>query len=1119
MHISGISFHDDYDMYVLGRFISRVRFHESVQNIISSEYSPFILVVLRSDVYVFNAFSMTCLFSLPIFPNSGTFSHPVSLNSRWMAAPATTSTLKAMSGDRSEITGDYASRQAHGATKNIVSGLQSLKKSGKKYFREAAPELKHGVQDAANIASNMFSLAAGAVADFTTTVGGYMNAKPTEGSTQLSSTTSAADYLLHANKYSGSKEPSTEDDQKEVSGHQQKASRRSTLSSTRTHQNKQESCSSEEAGSPGFVIVVDLVTRSTVCLFRAHSTRVADTKFNNDGSLLATANERGQAIKIFSLTWPKQTVMSRDSSFIRTSKIRSQSEPFHSRHHSGDQGSMSALSGNVDKATNLKHNVSLLYILERGWTSVRILDIAFSPDSKLVVAVSSNGTCHCYRIEPNGGSLAVPMRFPSRQELCSALNTVDKVHGIARRPKENMDERISQLYTHSCNRIQSLSSSRISHRNADARIRLDLKGWKHEAKAKRRERERIQRCVVEQELAKRDAVYERQIKSNTMSGSSCEFSTLTYVADMEPYLRMDSTLNQVGADVRPQSLWLDDGGVADHEKPIYCDVMLICESSRPPPKLPPWGQRDDYVDEICRSLQSGYNEVNASDRKYKMLVGGPDGMAHVYSIDVTTGITEKAKQNALALLHPYFDNPAMDILDLSDESSPQEKLSVSGGEVTSAELLNKYESGRQSATGADILAQYSVPYNENKEIDISSVSLRASPKNGLSPKRGRSLSETLDRRSSSSTSGGDNQTSYTAWYSKLSSYLGQALSSASRFANISNPTDTCANLEEATGVHKYEGFPQALPHGIAVLLNVLRDSDCTACIQTSGMTVLDLRRKVSDEIQYFTEHTQEHRRDKTGNDICPPRLMLYSSEYTTSHSEAMCKWSRYSNDETHTLRILKENCNQFPTSEEDSSMVGSHPSDRNPPVSVSSTASGCVSITTRSSNNSPASDGLCSITEDVIMETGKSHNRDSWEDSYQTALTMDTVDDSPTVETSSRSSPVTSRDDSPNVFVGRSASASNASYDNKQGTGKSDPDFFSATEGSNRSSFDSTNQLDSAVTEVATSMNKDESVVVNSACTSEGQNETGDHESNHGGSQSSRKSRKKGKSKRSKKKR
>eukprot|EP00049_Salpingoeca_infusionum_P005253 m.90220 g.90220 ORF g.90220 m.90220 type:complete len:914 (-) comp12913_c0_seq1:822-3563(-) len=114
------------------------------------------------------------------------------------------------------------------------------------------------------------------------------------------------------------------------------------------------------AVTQGSVRIVDLETKSIIASFKAHASPIVNVTFNLAGTLLATADSRGQQIQVFALE-PQRV------------------QPF--RH---------------------------LYTLNRGVTTAHICDVSFSWDDRLVSVASARGTVHIYAIHPRG--LAVSAR-------------------------------------------------------------------------------------------------------------------------------------------------------------------------------------------------------------------------------------------------------------------------------------------------------------------------------------------------------------------------------------------------------------------------------------------------------------------------------------------------------------------------------------------------------------------------------------------------------------------------------------------------------------------------------------------------------------------------------------
>lgn len=115
----------------------------------------------------------------------------------------------------------------------------------------------------------------------------------------------------------------------------------------------------------GMVIVRDIVSKSMIVQFRAHTSPISALCFDPSGTLLVTASIHGRSINIFR---------------IMPSSHGSASE-------AGPNGTYVHL-----------------YKLQRGITNAVIKDISFSDDSEWIMISSSRGTSHFFAISPYSGS-------------------------------------------------------------------------------------------------------------------------------------------------------------------------------------------------------------------------------------------------------------------------------------------------------------------------------------------------------------------------------------------------------------------------------------------------------------------------------------------------------------------------------------------------------------------------------------------------------------------------------------------------------------------------------------------------------------------------------------------
>uniref|UniRef100_J3L4S7 Uncharacterized protein n=1 Tax=Oryza brachyantha TaxID=4533 RepID=J3L4S7_ORYBR len=114
----------------------------------------------------------------------------------------------------------------------------------------------------------------------------------------------------------------------------------------------------------GMVIVRDIVSKSMVVQFRAHTSPISALCFDPSGTLLVTASIHGRNINVFRIL------------------------PSH---------------GSSSEATPNGTCVHL-YKLQRGITNAIIKDISFSDDSEWIMISSSRGTSHFFAISPYCGS-------------------------------------------------------------------------------------------------------------------------------------------------------------------------------------------------------------------------------------------------------------------------------------------------------------------------------------------------------------------------------------------------------------------------------------------------------------------------------------------------------------------------------------------------------------------------------------------------------------------------------------------------------------------------------------------------------------------------------------------
>ncbi|EGZ11745.1 hypothetical protein PHYSODRAFT_336245 [Phytophthora sojae] len=121
---------------------------------------------------------------------------------------------------------------------------------------------------------------------------------------------------------------------------------------------------------PGWVVVLDLVTKRVVANFPCHSTALVNLSMDFSGLLLATSSTKGQNLHVYRLSPPLQSVVNKPA------------------------GAGAAGHG------SLHHQ--LVYKLQRGITHASIQDIAFSQDGKWINVTSAHGTSHLYALHPEG---------------------------------------------------------------------------------------------------------------------------------------------------------------------------------------------------------------------------------------------------------------------------------------------------------------------------------------------------------------------------------------------------------------------------------------------------------------------------------------------------------------------------------------------------------------------------------------------------------------------------------------------------------------------------------------------------------------------------------------------
>ncbi|XP_074588946.1 autophagy-related protein 18f-like [Curcuma longa] len=121
----------------------------------------------------------------------------------------------------------------------------------------------------------------------------------------------------------------------------------------------------------GMVIVRDIVSKSIIVQFKAHSSPISALCFDPSGMLLVTASIHGHNINIFGIT-----ISMLDSS----------------------------------AGSNAKGSYIHLYRLQRGITNAVIQDINFSDDSKWIMISSSRGTSHLFELSSSDAATELQSR-------------------------------------------------------------------------------------------------------------------------------------------------------------------------------------------------------------------------------------------------------------------------------------------------------------------------------------------------------------------------------------------------------------------------------------------------------------------------------------------------------------------------------------------------------------------------------------------------------------------------------------------------------------------------------------------------------------------------------------
>ncbi|KAG6582991.1 autophagy-related protein 18h-like [Phytophthora cinnamomi] len=155
------------------------------------------------------------------------------------------------------------------------------------------------------------------------------------------------------------------------SGRSRKSSLNESLD-TQHHksQSREEIAASASKKHPGWVVVLDLVTKRVVANFPCHSTALVNLSMDFSGLLLATSSTKGQNLHVYRLSPPLQSVVNKP--------------------------------GGVGVAGHGSLHHQLVYKLQRGITHASIQDIAFSQDGKWINVTSAHGTSHLYALHPEG---------------------------------------------------------------------------------------------------------------------------------------------------------------------------------------------------------------------------------------------------------------------------------------------------------------------------------------------------------------------------------------------------------------------------------------------------------------------------------------------------------------------------------------------------------------------------------------------------------------------------------------------------------------------------------------------------------------------------------------------
>lgn len=155
-------------------------------------------------------------------------------------------------------------------------------------------------------------------------------------------------------------------------------SRKSSLNGSTGNQQQKTQRSDDAAASaskkhPGWVVVLDLVTKRVLANFPCHTTALVNLSLDFSGLLLATSSTKGQNLHVYRLSPPLQSVVNKPGA---------------------------AINGHG----TLHHQ--LVYKLQRGITHASIQDIAFSQDGKWINVTSAHGTSHLYALHPEGARIS-----------------------------------------------------------------------------------------------------------------------------------------------------------------------------------------------------------------------------------------------------------------------------------------------------------------------------------------------------------------------------------------------------------------------------------------------------------------------------------------------------------------------------------------------------------------------------------------------------------------------------------------------------------------------------------------------------------------------------------------